>query len=122
MSTETETTVQSVPPASPPVTVDHINGLHKRLDELWAFIKSGFHEVVSVVEKAAPVLEAGAAAVAKAVPAAGAAAGVVGKVASAAASLVASCCSHTISEHGPRGCSSAGCSCTLTRFGAKNAS
>src|SRR5579864_3661815 len=103
-------TAPPAPPAPAAVTVEHISALHRHLDELASWIGQRFKEVVALVEKAAPVVETAAAAVAPMLGAAGAPiVAAVDKVAG-----VVACCAHAIEGHGPKGCTAPGCSCSKT--------
>jgi hypothetical protein len=105
-------------PAALHFTPEHISALHRHLDQIGAAVKDGFEKVLAFVKKEAPVIAAGAAAVATAVPGTGAVAGVVEKVVGVVESAVNCICSCS-AYHGPKGCSAPGCSCkapnTLSR-------
>jgi hypothetical protein len=118
-----EIIVSTITPATSPlpaaaVTPEHISALHRRLDEIGAAIEHGFKQVLAYVKKEAPVVEAGAAAVAAAIPGAASIAAAVEKVAGAAADIVACICDCN-AAHTPKGCSAPGCACkapnTLSR-------
>jgi hypothetical protein len=84
----------TAPPAASVVTVEHISSLHRHLDELKTWVGEKFKEIVALVEKAAPVVETAAAAVAPMLGAAGAPiVAAVEKVVRVAADVV-TCCGH----------------------------
>ncbi len=93
---ESTAVIPPTPPAPPAlaVTVEHISALHRHLDELKSWVAEKFKEVVSLVERAAPVVETAAAAVAPALGLAGApVVAAVEKVAQVVEGVV-TCCGH----------------------------
>jgi hypothetical protein len=110
-----DTVTPLAPPAPPaaaaPATVEHISALHRHLDEVVSWMGQKFKEVIALVEKAAPVAEAAAAALAPVIGTVGAAAAAaVQKVAGVVEGLA--CCGHTQSQHFVNGlCAEPGCSC-----------
>lgn len=108
MSENTDNTV--MPPAPPADAHPRLHALHAHFSALWQKAKDfehavveGFKQAAAFVEKEAPVVIAGAEAVAAAVPVVGPIAAVVEKVAGEAASLASHLAGH------PNSCSCPGC-------------
>jgi len=99
------------PPAAPTVTPEHISAFHRHLDQVKDFVVAEFHKAVAFVRKEAPVIEAGAAAVASAIPGVGPIAAAIGKAAGEAAAVAAACCGHE-THFWSGACATPGCSCT----------
>lgn len=92
---------------TPPVTVEHISALHRHLDEFKSWFSEKVHELAHLLERAAPVAEAAAAAVA---PVLGVAAAPVVAVVEKVAELLG-CCAHADAPHTANGCTVPGCTC-----------
>lgn len=97
------------PPAPAPVTVEHISALHAHIDRVWSYLSEKLHELAHLVERAAPLAEAAAAAVA---PVLGDVAAPVVAAVEKVAELVC-CCQHAV-PHTANGCTVLGCTCAGT--------
>ena len=89
-----ESTVVLTPPAPPApasATVEQIGALHRRIDEIESWVAEKLHELLHLLEKAAPVVEKVAAAAA---PVLGAAAAPVVAAVEKVAEGVVTCCGH----------------------------
>lgn len=108
-TTTTTILADSMPSSGPVITPEHISALHRHIEQVKDFLIGEFHKVVAFVQKEAPAVEAGAAAVAAAVPGLASVAAAVEKVAATAAGFACICTCNA--NHTPKGCTAPGCPC-----------